>query len=786
MKIVRLLEKRRFEEAIRRLEKKLRREESGRVRALLGTAHFLNENYAAAERELARALGEDPHHAEAPEWARKHALARANAGARVDQDDPPVLPFIAEELLATPDEDGANLPETVNPAPPDSLVDQACAKLGEWGGKGIDLVWSHLGKVAKKHHRAREGIWTDWYRHGVYPGLAILAGMRDDLDANNLVDTYPPGARTGFMPEGLAPPPGVHFFRTPDGAWNNLQNPKEGAAGVRFPRNVLRARTYQDPRLQEPNPARISKELFTRVNGMQEVPFLNLLAGAWIQFMVHDWVSHRTASLPRGEGPRSRQEAFPVELPEDHPARALYHQRKMWIAKTLDDPTRNGADLGTPPTTINEVTSWWDASQLYGSDVKKQLCLRSLVDGKLRVDAQGHLFLDEAGIAKTGYSRNWWVGLALLHTVFVREHNAICDELKRTHPTWGDDRLFNVARLVNAAVLAKIHSVEWTPAILPNPCLSRALNANWYGLLEQWLHRPGQRRVLRHIKLRSPVMGGLVGNATEKFGKPYGLSEEFTEVYRLHELLPDLLALRSAATGKSLGSVALPETRMRLAADVMGRFGMVDLLFSFGKQAAGQIVLNNYPRALQEISVPGNPVLDLGAVDILRARERGVPRYNEFRRRLGLNPIKDFDDLTDDRAVIDKLRSIYLDDVELIDMQVGTRAEKWRPAGFGFGETLFQIFILNASRRLQADRFFTENYDERTYTREGLDWIDRATMKSVLIRHFPELERTALANIDNAFEPWDVGALTRERHPLRYVGEAPRWLRSPGERVEWA
>ena len=32
--------------------------------------------------------------------------------------------------------------------------------------------------------------------------------------------------------------------------------------------------------------------------------------------------------------------------------------------------------------------------------------------------------------------------------------------------------------------------------------------------------------------------------------------------------------------------------------------------------------------------MPGNPVFDMGAIDILRARERGVPRYNELRREL--------------------------------------------------------------------------------------------------------------------------------------------------------
>ena len=52
------------------------------------------------------------------------------------------------------------------------------------------------------------------------------------------------------------------------------------------------------------------------------------------------------------------------------------------------------------------------------------------------------------------------------------------------------------------------------------------------------------------------------------------------------------------------------------------------------------------------MSIPGNPLFDMGAVDILRARERGVPRYNEFRRQLGLNPIRTFDDLTDDKDAV--------------------------------------------------------------------------------------------------------------------------------------
>ncbi|MEW6278482.1 MAG: peroxidase family protein, partial [Candidatus Eremiobacterota bacterium] len=181
----------------------------------------------------------------------------------------------------------------------------------------------------------------------------------------------------------------------------------------------------------------------------------------------------------------------------------------------------------------------------------------------------------------------------------------------------------------------------------------------------------------------------------------------------------------------------------------------------------GQLVLNNYPRALQELSIPGFAAYDLAAVDILRDRERGVPRYNEFRRQLGLNPITRFEDLTDDAKVVADLKRLYHGDVEKIDLLVGTLAEAHRPEGYGFGETMFQVFILNASRRLQADRFFTESYNEETYTPEGLKWVDEASMKIVLLRHFPELASSGLANVDNAFEPWDKGPPDPSRHPLR-------------------
>jgi hypothetical protein len=90
-----------------------------------------------------------------------------------------------------------------------------------------------------------------------------------------------------------------------------------------------------------------------------------------------------------------------------------------------------------------------------------------------------------------------------------------------------------------------------------------------------------------------------------------------------------------------------------------------------------------------------------------------------------------------------------------------------RPEGFGFGETVFQVFILNASWRLLGDRFYTDDYRPEVYTEEGLEWIDRSSFKDVLLRHYPELAETGLANVRNGFEPWDEGRLDPERHPTR-------------------
>jgi hypothetical protein len=119
--------------------------------------------------------------------------------------------------------------------------------------------------------------------------------------------------------------------------------------------------------------------------------------------------------------------------------------------------------------------------------------------------------------------------------------------------------------------------------------------------------------------------------------------------------------------------------------------------------------------------------------------------------------------------------------MERLDLLVGTLTESVRPKYFGFGETLFQVFIQAASRRLEGDPFFTEKYNAEVYTPRGLEIVDEARMSDILMFHFPELRDTGLATVNNAFEPWDTTAMTHpDEHPLTAHAEHYRVDRSKG------
>jgi len=334
----------------------------------------------------------------------------------------------------------------------------------------------------------------------------------------------------------------------------------------------------------------------------------------------------------------------------------------------------------------------------------------------------------------------------MMQTLFTLEHNAICDRLHAEYPQWSDEEIFQRARLINAALVAKIHTVEWTPAVIAHPTTKIAMRANWFGLAGERVHR------LLGRMSGGEVISGIPGSQTEQFGVPYSITEEFVAVYRMHPLVPDDYSLRSAANDQELMQATLRDLAGANALDVAQKVGIADLMYSFGTQHPGLVTLHNFPKFLQEYHRPDGNLQDLAATDILRSRELGVPRYNEFRRLLHLAPAAAFDDLTDNPQWAREIENVYHGNIEEVDLTVGALAER-RPTGFAFSDTAFRIFILMASRRLNSDRFFTADYTPAVYTQEGMDWINDNSMATVLLRHYPQL-RPAIGALPNAFLPW--------------------------------
>ena len=571
------------------------------------------------------------------------------------------------------------------------------------------------------------------FRSPVPLGLLTVAGVRESLRAKNLFDTNTPG----HPPPAEHPAPADLETRTVDGTYNDLQSPQMGAVEARFGRNIPLDRAFREPdaAVLSPNPRTVSRTLLTRET-FQPATIVNLLVPAWLQFMVHDWMSH---------GANEDENPWIVPLEDADP----WPYRPMTIQRTHHDPTRTPADESLPPTFTNTETHWWDASQIYGSDPTFGKYLRSGEDGKLNLDAKGLIPVDPSaphpGIDLAGVSGNWWLGLGMLHSLFMQEHNTICDELKASYPSWNDDQLYARARLILAALLAKIHTVEWTPAIITHPTSIKAMHINWYGAAPSWM-----RKLL--LPLRNEVLTGIPGSKKDHDGTPYSLTEEFVQVYRMHPLIPDDFTFRTAGDGHGVvAEKTFRDISGTKARDVLEGIPMPDLLYSFGTAYPGALRLHNFPRFLQAFLKPDGTTIDLAATDILRARERGVPRYNDFRELLRLRRFASFADLCDNPVWAREMEEVYEGDIDRVDATVGMFAEPL-PKGFGFSDTAFRIFVLMASRRLRSDRFFTTDFTPSVYTPVGFRWIERNGMASVLARHYPEL--APLMNPANPFAPW--------------------------------
>jgi len=585
-----------------------------------------------------------------------------------------------------------------------------------------------------------------WYEH---PSLLLqfkeLANLRKELREMNLYEGE------GIRPETDLGEPSEEAkrARTPDGTFNDLSDPWMGAAGTGFGRNAPASMTItHTKKLLDPDPRLISRKLMAR-DSFKPAGIVNTIAAAWIQFENHNWFFH-------GNGDPSKVIDIPLREGDEFP------RNPMQIRRSIPMNGKEIVDGQPAPVFANTESHWWDGSQVYGTG-SKQSEVRTFKDGKIKVQDDGRLpkSAHNEGIDLTGFEDNYWAGVGILHTLFANEHNAVCDALKKAYPTFDDQRLYEVASLTVSALIAKIHTVDWTTTVLRHPALQIAMNANWYGALgETFKEKIGRVS-------DSEAISGIVGSPADHHSAPFSLTEEFVTVYRLHPLIPDDWNWFSLESGEHLRNTNFTEIQGKYTRDFMHSMQMGDLWYSMGQASAGAICLHNYPNALRKLERLDGQITDLATLDIVRDRERGVPRYNDFREMLRMPRRKSIDEITPNKQWAKEINEIYNGDVDMVDVQIGMQAEQ-PPKGFGFSDTAFRVFILMASRRLKSDRFFTEDFRPEVYTKVGFDWVNNNGMKDVILRHYPELEE-AIGGVERVFAPWPkLGAPTPDK-PNRIV-----------------
>jgi len=596
----------------------------------------------------------------------------------------------------------------------------------------------------------------------------------------------------------------------------------------------------------------------------KKAPFFNVLAAFWVQFMTHDWFSH----MEEGHNaPQFMKVGCESQLVNGVLTPLTPEQIKKLGCRPADQIDQGFVAQDSPPgqfssgnqqyldrapkTMSNTNTAWWDASQLYGYDsvslrrVKRdpkdpaKLLLESLPGesgpGYLPLFGSGDPINPQwTGQEATAFPDNWTIGLSFLHNLFAREHNSFVSEFRRIaaeHPNadcglrnpanpknvihYKDvtpEELFQVARLVVAAEIAKIHTTEWTPQLLYDEPLYKSMNANWNGLVakgdpvvtkvlgniitESFGRSQDVRKTTEWYSIFATAGPGIFGigskvhgyditqpkytnGGVNHFGSPFNFPEEFVSVYRLHPLVPDLLEYRELDKDPNKIAQKIPviSTFEGRATEFMHTRGMANWALTFGRQRLGLLELHNSPIFLQNLKLPRLKTetgqIDVNALDIIRDREHGVPRFNEFRRQYGLRQFTSFDDFIDQSLAADDprrkeqqetvkaMREIYgqhvcddtkqitdaqldpndpnnkfindclghrngtlIDNIEDVDTVVGYLAEPTRPHGFAISETQFVVFILNASRRLFSDRFLTSSFRPEFYTSLGVRWVN--------------------------------------------------------------
>ncbi|KAF4952934.1 hypothetical protein FGADI_6367 [Fusarium gaditjirri] len=497
------------------------------------------------------------------------------------------------------------------------------------------------------------------------------------------------------------------WFRTYEGHCNWLKKGEsgEGSVGSARPRDYQQyvyADSVSKPR-EGPNPRAVSNAFFKRKKKIY-YDHTPLLLGL-IEFIMHD-VTYSQDSI---------NEFIEVPMPEDEEIFPLNTTLK--VPRTQSMPG-TGTSRSNPRENMNMATAWLDISSLYGSNSDVAHRLRSKIDGKLLTqeiqppgtkETASYLPFNTLGVpinTRPGVkpeelfaggdprTNEDWLLLGI-HTLLLREHNRLCDILKKQKPGWDDEQLYQTVRLVMSAkhaLIANAYQMAYWTEEMPWP------RDDGFPLYRQMF---GENAL--EINPANTYPWPLV----TKNGKPMTVSAEMAVIYRFHEFIIPSFPIKDQ-NNKTLWEQNLFDTSFNST-------GFLDVGLERILAGALSSHIPNFKSGVDESFrsagfYRGRP-FDIVVSSIVHEREQGLPTFNQYFRQYNAQdpevvvPIRDtWEKFSTDPQVIQDLKKLYThpDDVDLV---VGCQLdEEWFP-GTTVPKSALIISLFSLFGMGNSDRF---------------------------------------------------------------------------------
>lgn len=496
--------------------------------------------------------------------------------------------------------------------------------------------------------------------------------------------------------------------RTYDGSQNNIAHPEYGKTNIQLRRLDGLPAFYGDG-IEEPigfklNARAISNFVFKQSESTPEPNHATHYLWAWGQLLDHD------IDLT----PENEEEDLVINNPGDEDG--IEH---IALHRSSAAP---GTGTTSPREQLNIITGWIDGSMVYGSDAKTAARLRSFENGKLKINTEfsdkGKSFLPQEG---SGANANFFAGdvrvnehviLSTMHTLLLREHNRHADEYLKDNPSASDEEVYQHCRKMVIAIIQHITFSEFLPLLLGADAIPAYTGYN--------------------SDIR-PDISNSFATAAYRFGHS-----------AVKSTIPRVNADGSAHTAGhlTLGLAFFTPATLKNSAN-----GGLDPIY---RGLASERTEQVDSKIIDDLRVILFGNQDLAARNIARGRDHGLRTFNDVRRALKLQPYSSFEEINEDPAVQNALRSAY-DTPDDIELWVGGLSERRQPTGL-LGE-VFQIILKDQFIRLRdGDRFWYENTSDSSnpdhLTETELAAVKDTTLKKIIVRN-SGIENSELA--DNVF-----------------------------------